>query len=123
MSENSTGISKEDSEKINDLTSAWLKEVLPLFKGSDNQATSILTLLIAVQSAMLPMAALAGGVATHPEYNLKQRMVYMGNRTVAQTVESLEDAGKLTMIEAMDAMRQMFDGLENDDDNNNDTDS
>jgi hypothetical protein len=85
-------ITDQEIKTMQKISDTFVEDLLKFMQDSGLPTTPIVmsTLELAL-SKLLPAAAFHGGVRTNPEYNLDQRVTYMGNRAVANVVEGLQD--------------------------------
>jgi hypothetical protein len=88
-------------EQIKTLHEEFMSKLIPLVKESENVGNTALGLLSATGASLLSISAMTSGIMSHPEYDVKQRMVYMGNQAIVHAIEQVEASGNLTSMRVL----------------------
>jgi acyl-CoA hydrolase len=92
------------TDKMKQLTSKYCEEMVKEALSSKDTCTNIMSCVTKVLTVMLPAAAMSGKVKSNKDYNVTQRMVYMGNQSINIAIEALVEDGKIEVLEQLDEL-------------------
>lgn len=90
------------SEKAKRLTKDYLESILKEVYDEEDCCPTILSILTVINEKILLLAASRASVREHPEYDLKRKMVYMGNQSVVEAIKSASEKPMFKLLEMID---------------------
>lgn len=95
---------------MDELTSKYIEKMLEIMLSESDDPLDTISNITRILACLLPSVALRTGVKSNENYDVTQRMAYIGNKAVVTAIQSLEENGKSQSLKDVDELLKNFRG-------------